>query len=136
MPVARVASVRPTAATAAARRGCEAEIIPEGTASSGGGLLIGGGGGGGWFGGGGGDNGGGGGGSSYGGAGPSAGVTIMTASSSRSPEVAVSWSPCRPARISARTAVEELRDNTGTPFKNQGDCVSFVATGGKNTADG
>ena len=22
-------------------------------------------------------------------------------------------------------------DNSGTPFKNQGDCVSYVATGGK-----
>src|SRR5204862_166153 len=28
----------------------------------------------------------------------------------------------------------ELTDDTGTPFKNQGDCVSFVATGGKNPA--
>ena len=27
-------------------------------------------------------------------------------------------------------------DNTGTPFKNQGDCVSYVATGGKNKANG
>ena len=27
-------------------------------------------------------------------------------------------------------------DNNGTPFKNQGDCVSFVATGGKNPANG
>lgn len=26
-------------------------------------------------------------------------------------------------------------DNDGRTFKNQGDCVSFVATGGKNTAD-
>ena len=27
-------------------------------------------------------------------------------------------------------------DNNGTPFKNQGDCVSFIATGGKNPASG
>jgi hypothetical protein len=30
----------------------------------------------------------------------------------------------------------KLADTAGTPFKNQGDCVSFVATGGKNTAAG
>ena len=24
---------------------------------------------------------------------------------------------------------KDLTDNTGTPFKNQGDCVSYVATG-------
>lgn len=29
-----------------------------------------------------------------------------------------------------------LTDNAGTSFKNQGDCVSFVATGGTNTAAG
>ena len=29
-----------------------------------------------------------------------------------------------------------LADNKGTSFKNQGDCVSFVATGGKNLAAG
>ena len=29
-----------------------------------------------------------------------------------------------------------LVDNNGTPFKNQGDCVSFVATGGKNPPSG
>ena len=29
-----------------------------------------------------------------------------------------------------------LTDNKGRPFKNQGDCVSFVATGGKNPANG
>jgi len=29
---------------------------------------------------------------------------------------------------------QKLTDTTGTPFKNQGDCVSFVATGGTNTA--
>ncbi|MGZ6256590.1 MAG: hypothetical protein ACXWMB_06200 [Candidatus Limnocylindria bacterium] len=29
-----------------------------------------------------------------------------------------------------------LTDNAGTSFKNQGDCVSFVATGGSNTAAG
>lgn len=28
-----------------------------------------------------------------------------------------------------------LTDNEGNSFKNQGDCVSFVATGGKNKAD-
>ncbi|MGH9050108.1 MAG: right-handed parallel beta-helix repeat-containing protein [Acidimicrobiia bacterium] len=27
-------------------------------------------------------------------------------------------------------------DDTGRPFKNQGDCVSYVATGGQNKADG
>jgi hypothetical protein len=27
-------------------------------------------------------------------------------------------------------------DANGTPFKNQGDCVSYVATGGKNKANG
>jgi hypothetical protein len=27
-----------------------------------------------------------------------------------------------------------LSDNSGNAFKNQGDCVSYVATGGKNTA--
>lgn len=31
---------------------------------------------------------------------------------------------------------QELTDNAGTSFKNQGDCVSFVATGGTNTAAG
>jgi hypothetical protein len=52
----------------------------------------GGGGGGGWFGGGGGDHGGGGGGgSSYGGAGPSAGITITTASSTQAREVLISY---------------------------------------------
>lgn len=30
----------------------------------------------------------------------------------------------------------KLTDSVGTPFKNQGDCVSFVATGGTNTAAG
>lgn len=30
----------------------------------------------------------------------------------------------------------KLTDAAGTPFKNQGDCVSFVATGGTNTAAG
>lgn len=29
---------------------------------------------------------------------------------------------------------ENYTDNLGTPFKNQGDCVSYVATGGKNKA--
>ena len=29
-----------------------------------------------------------------------------------------------------------LADRNGTPFKNQGDCVSYVATGGRNLADG
>jgi hypothetical protein len=29
-----------------------------------------------------------------------------------------------------------LTDSSGKSFKNQGDCVSYVATGGKNTADG
>ena len=29
-----------------------------------------------------------------------------------------------------------LADKNGTPFKNQGDCVSYVATGGRNLADG
>ena len=28
----------------------------------------------------------------------------------------------------------ELADRNGTPFKNQGDCVSYVATGGRNGA--
>lgn len=31
---------------------------------------------------------------------------------------------------------ESLTDSNGAPFKNQGDCVSFVATGGTNTAAG
>ena len=31
---------------------------------------------------------------------------------------------------------QSYTDDTGTPFKNQGDCVSYVATGGGNTADG
>ena len=31
---------------------------------------------------------------------------------------------------------ESLTDAAGTPFKNQGDCVSYVATGGRNPADG
>lgn len=68
----------------------------DGSASSGGtGAVDGGGGGGGWFGGGGGgpfaDGGGGGGGSSYGGAGPSAGITITTASATATPKVVISW---------------------------------------------
>jgi Tyrosine-protein kinase ephrin type A/B receptor-like len=29
-----------------------------------------------------------------------------------------------------------LTDATGTPFKNQGDCVSYFATNGRNLADG
>jgi hypothetical protein len=29
-----------------------------------------------------------------------------------------------------------LTDNNGNPFKNQGDCVSYVATHGKNQANG
>jgi hypothetical protein len=29
---------------------------------------------------------------------------------------------------------QHLVDSQSLPFKNQGDCVSFVATGGKNTA--
>ena len=31
---------------------------------------------------------------------------------------------------------QNYTDNNGTLFKNQGDCVSFVATGGKNPANG
>ena len=31
---------------------------------------------------------------------------------------------------------QTLRDGNGKPFKNQGDCVSYVATKGKNTASG
>ncbi|MEY2406529.1 MAG: hypothetical protein QOG39_1445, partial [Acidimicrobiaceae bacterium] len=31
---------------------------------------------------------------------------------------------------------QALTDNNGTPFKNQGDCVSYDATGGKNKAKG
>lgn len=31
---------------------------------------------------------------------------------------------------------QSLNDATGTKFKNQGDCVSYVATGGKNVAAG
>jgi len=31
---------------------------------------------------------------------------------------------------------QSLTDNAGTPFKNQGDCVSYDATGGKNKAKG
>ena len=29
---------------------------------------------------------------------------------------------------------ESFTDDEGTPFKNQGDCVSYVATGGENKA--
>ncbi len=31
---------------------------------------------------------------------------------------------------------QNLTDSDGTPFKNQGDCVSYVATGGRNLANG
>jgi hypothetical protein len=31
---------------------------------------------------------------------------------------------------------QDYTDASGTPFKNQGDCVSYVATGGRNTAAG
>jgi hypothetical protein len=31
---------------------------------------------------------------------------------------------------------QNYADANGTPFKNQGDCVSYVATGGRNQADG
>ena len=31
---------------------------------------------------------------------------------------------------------QSLTDHNGTPFRNQGDCVSYVATGGRNLADG
>jgi hypothetical protein len=31
---------------------------------------------------------------------------------------------------------QSLTDANGTPFKNQGDCVSYVATGGSNGAGG
>jgi len=31
---------------------------------------------------------------------------------------------------------QHLTDNNGNPFKNHGDCVSFVASGGKNPASG
>ena len=31
---------------------------------------------------------------------------------------------------------EELSDRDGVPFKNQGDCVSYVATGGRNPGNG
>lgn len=31
---------------------------------------------------------------------------------------------------------QTLTDANGTPFKNQGDCVSYVATGGRNPANG
>ena len=31
---------------------------------------------------------------------------------------------------------QNLQDASGKPFKNQGDCVSYVATGGKNPANG
>jgi hypothetical protein len=31
---------------------------------------------------------------------------------------------------------QEFTDHEGVPFKNQGDCVSYVATGASNPADG
>jgi ephrin receptor-like protein len=31
---------------------------------------------------------------------------------------------------------QQLADANGTPFKNQGDCVSYVATDGRNPANG
>ena len=31
---------------------------------------------------------------------------------------------------------KNLQEQDGTPFKNQGDCVSYLATGGKNKAAG
>jgi len=31
---------------------------------------------------------------------------------------------------------KHLTDENGHPFKNQGDCVSYVASGGKNPANG
>ncbi len=82
-------------------------------------------------------SGGGGGGSSYGGVGPSAGSTITTESSSQPPEVVISWQTVPTSKNQCMNGGwQNYTDSNGTRFKNQGDCVSYVATGGKNKANG
>ena len=105
------AGVGPTDGTAAPAPSCGSEggfgaasagsaaMGGDGDSSSSQANAPGGGGGGGWFGGGGGGGvaggGGGGGGSSYGGAGPSGGVSIATASSKQAPEVVIGYKESR-----------------------------------------
>ena len=91
--------IGPTDGTAGGGAGCGGGA--DGTASGGGaGSSSGGGGGGGWFGGGGGGQGstqgGGGGGSSYGGAGPAGGTSIVTAASTDTPQVVISYTASAP----------------------------------------
>lgn len=91
--------IGPTDGTAGGGAGCGGGA--DGTASGGGaGSSSGGGGGGGWFGGGGGGQGstqgGGGGGSSYGGAGPAGGISIVTAASTDTPQVVISYTASAP----------------------------------------
>jgi hypothetical protein len=107
-------------------------IYPSSPGSATGGSMgiTGGGGGGGWFGGSGGDlGGGGGGGSSYGGAG-SGTITVATASTTQVPEVVISW-------LALPTSPGQCKNGgwqTYGIFMNQGDCISFVVTGGRNPA--
>lgn len=50
----------------------------------------------------------------------------------------ISTPPAEPTSIGdcKKGGWESLTDAYGTPFKNQGDCVSYVATSGRNLADG
>ena len=104
------------------------------------GGFSGGGGGGGYAGGGGGGAGeggagGGGGGSSYG-VGPGL-SNEMTATGAASVTISYSTSNVPTSKNQCKNGGwQNLADNNGTPFKNQGDCVSYVATGGKNLATG
>jgi Glycine rich protein len=101
----------------------------------------GGGGGGGYFGGGGGGgsscfgwSGGGGGGSSFG----PAGTTFNTGVQSGDGQVTVTYTLATPQSKDdcKNGGWKNLVDGNGNPFKNQGDCVSYVATKGKNKASG
>jgi hypothetical protein len=98
-----------------------------GTAATGGaGGDTGGGGGGGWFGGGGGYFvGGGGGGSSYGGAGPSGGISIATASASASqtPEVVISYTPPTPSDLAAILVSDSTGLAPGTALRDKATAI-------------
>jgi hypothetical protein len=102
----------------------------EGGGGGGGGGLYGGGGGGGGIGY---DNGGGGGGSSL-----TGGGTLTDGANHNFGEVIITYTLNVPTSTNQCMdgRWQDLTDTTGTPFKNQGDCVSYVATGGKNVASG
>ena len=57
-------------------------------------------------------------------------AATLTAAAPPPPPTPASKADCRDG------GWQQVTDDQGTPFKNEGDCVSFVATGGRNTAGG